>query len=383
MSSVRRSFPSWKPSEDPPCLSDSVRVRRGGVVRADPRAGDRKDARCHPEGDARAPMSRRRSRSTRKSAVAAVRSHIFAPVPLSKIPPSSISICVVSPAASPPQTRPPRTPTPGRRPRRPRARLAPTRAVRSRPIDRRRRQPRPPRTAPPGDPSSESGTALVAADRATPGPRTCPCPSFAARSVSSLRPDAAAESRGSPCIVGPATDSPPAARVARYLPASPSVPPHPGGASTRERVRRRNLPRRRRSRVHGVVLCARPRPGAGASLGTPPSAARARRSRGFAEHRHVHIHALAESHHGSEVLQVYGDVDFVRAVMLVPKDGVLGGVEGDGRCNAWPGGAFGSACSTAGDSRRGAPSRCPRDGPRTRPRHPLPLHETVMSFCPL
>ena len=221
-------------------------------------------------GDARAPMSRRRSRSTRKSAVAAVRSHIFAPVPLSKIPPSSISICVVSPAASPPQTRPPRTPTPGRRPRRPRAR-APTRAVRSRPIDRRRRQPRPANRAP-GDPSSESGTALVAADRATLAPGRVRV------QVSPRVPSVRLTRRGGVPRVAlhrRPRHGFPAARVARYLPASPSVPPHPGGASTRERVRRRNLPRRRRSRVHGVVLCARPRPARGASFGTPPSAARA------------------------------------------------------------------------------------------------------------
>ena len=219
-------------------------------------------------------MSRRRTRSKRRSAVAAVRSHIFAPVPLSKIPPSSISICVVSPAASPPQTRPPRTPTPGRRPRRPRARLAPTRAVRSRPIDRRRRRPRP-REPRPRRPVLRVRHGARRRGSRSPWPPDVSVSKFrrAFRQFASTR-----RGGGVPRVARhrrPRHGFPPG-RSGREVPPSVSVGSSaPWGASTRERVRRRNLPRRRRSRVHGVVLCARPHPARGASLGTPPSAARA------------------------------------------------------------------------------------------------------------
>ena len=308
-------------------------------------------------------MSRRRSRSTRKSAVAAVRSHIFAPVPLSKIPPSSISICVVSPAASPPQTRPPRTPTPGRRPRRPRARLAPTRAVRSRPIDRRRRQPRP-REPRPRRPVLRVRHGARRRGSRNPWPPDVSVSKFrrAFRQFASTR-----RGGGVP-------------RVALHRRPRHGFPPPPlGSRGTSQRLRRflRTPGEHRRENEFGVEIYR-----GGVEVGSTVlfsvrvralRAVRAsvlrrrphehRRSRGFAEHRHVHIHALAESHHGSEVLQVYGDVDFVRAVMLVPKDGVLGGVEGDGRLQRLAGRRVGSAKL---DSRRflaGGPSRCPRDGP--------------------
>mmetsp|Transcript_18356 Transcript_18356/g.45652 ORF Transcript_18356/g.45652 Transcript_18356/m.45652 type:complete len:307 (-) Transcript_18356:134-1054(-) len=61
------------------------------------------------------------------------------------------------------------------------------------------------------------------------------------------------------------------------------------------------------------------------------------RARLLAEDGHVHVHALAERHHGLQVLQVHRDVHGraprarrAAAVVVVPQDGVLRGVQRDG-----------------------------------------------------